>query len=97
MNLHTIIKKPLITEKSAKELEARNRYTFMVNTYASKKAVAEAVEKLFDVNVVNVKTIIMPGKTKRVLRTARFTKLPRWKKAIVEVKAGQKIKFLADK
>jgi large subunit ribosomal protein L23 len=93
MNLGHIVKNPIITEKSTIQKEAGNRYVFKVNMKATKDSVAEAVESIFGVDVIDVKTAIMPGKKRRILRTQRFTKTPRWKKAVVQVKDGQEIKY----
>ena len=77
-----IIVRPVVTEKSNDELQL-GKYTFEVNKKATKVDVAKAVEKLFEVKVLNVNTMIVKGKTKRV----RYVegKTPDWKKAIVTI------------
>lgn len=77
-----IIIRPVITEKSNDEMQA-GKYTFEVNKKATKVDIARAVEKLFEVKVLNVNTMIVKGKTKRV----RYVegKTPDWKKAIVTI------------
>lgn len=77
-----IIIKPVITEKSNDEMQS-GKYTFEVNKKATKVEIAKAVENLFDVKVLNVNTMIVKGKTKRV----RYVegKTPDWKKAIVTI------------
>ena len=77
-----VIIRPVITEKSNDEMQA-GKYTFEVNKKATKVDVAKAVEKLFEVKVLNVNTMIVKGKTKRV----RYVegKTPDWKKAIVTI------------
>ena len=60
-----IIIRPVITEKSNDELQA-GKYTFEVNKKATKVQIAQAVEKLFEVKVLNVNTMTVKGKTKRV-------------------------------
>ena len=82
MNLYDVIKKPVITEKSMIALEA-GKYTFEVNKKATKVQIAKAVEKLFEVKVLNVNTMIVKGKTKRV--RYQEGKTPDWKKAIVTI------------
>mgnify|MGYP004548433313 CR=1 FL=1 len=77
-----IIIRPVITEKSNDELQA-GKYTFEVNKKATKVEIAKAVEKLFEVKVLNVNTMIVKGKTKRV--RYKEGKTSDWKKAIVTI------------
>ena len=83
-----IIKAPLITEKS-RGREALNQYSFKVSPKANKTEIKEAVEKIFKVEVVDVKTLNMPVKKKRVGRYTGRTN--RGKKAIVTLKDGMTI------
>ncbi len=85
-----IIIKPVITEKSM-DLQADNKYTFFVDTRANKTEIKNAIEKIFDVEVLQVNTIHVKGKPKRV---GRFTgKTSDKKKAIVSLKPGQTIQL----
>ena len=77
-----IIVRPVITEKSNDEMQS-GKYTFEVNKKATKVEIAKAVEKLFEVKVSNVNTMIVKGKTKRV--RYKEGKTPNWKKAIVTI------------
>ena len=77
-----IIVRPVVTEKSNDELQA-GKYTFEVNKKATKIEIAKAVEKLFEVKVLNVNTMTVRGKTKRV--RYKEGKTPDWKKAIVTI------------
>ena len=77
-----IIVRPVITEKSNDEMQS-GKYTFEVNKKATKVEIAKAVEKLFEVKVLNVNTMIVKGKTKRV--RYQEGKTPDWKKAIVTI------------
>ena len=77
-----IIIEPVITEKSNNDLQG-GKYTFKVNKKATKVDIARAVEKLFDVRVVDVNTIAVRGKQKRVGRSVGKTS--DWKKAIVTI------------
>ena len=91
MNLHHIIKRPLITEKTMR-LASEGKYTFVVDKKADKKLVKRAVEKFFEVEVKKVWLIKVRGKKKRSGRQRRkIIKRPDWKKAIVKTKEGQKI------
>ncbi len=82
MRPEDIIIKPVITEKSNDGLQA-GKYTFKVNKKATKVEIANAVEKLFDVKVINVNTITVKGKEKRV--GVHVGKTSDWKKAIVTI------------
>ena len=77
-----IIVRPVVTEKSNQEMQA-GKYTFEVNKKATKIEIAKAVEKLFEVKVLNVNTMTVRGKTKRV--RYKEGKTPDWKKAIVTI------------
>ncbi|MDJ0853432.1 MAG: 50S ribosomal protein L23 [Myxococcota bacterium] len=91
MNLHDVIRRPLISEKSTIGREESNEVTFVVDPRANKHDVRRAVESLFDVKVEEVRTMRQPRKTRRV---GRFIgKRPEWKKAIVRLAEGQSIEF----
>lgn len=92
MRINKVIENPIITEKSV-SLSAGNVYVFRVEKKASKNAIAKAVEDMFSVNVLNVNTIIVPGKKRRIKSSKRwaYSKSTSWKKAMVEIKEGQKI------
>ncbi|MGN1411237.1 MAG: 50S ribosomal protein L23 [Oscillospiraceae bacterium] len=82
-----IIIKPIITERSMDGLQ-KGKYTFKVAKDANKIEIADAVEKLFDVEVAKVNTINCNGRTKRV---GRFVgKTANWKKAIVTLAEDSK-------
>lgn len=89
--LENIIKSPLITEKSSALNEKQNRYGFKVELKANKNQIKDAVEKLYDVKVLNVKTSILPGKLKRAGKSVK--KSSKTKKAFVQLEQGQKIEF----
>ena len=82
MRPEEIIIAPVITEKSNDQMQM-GKYTFEVNKKATKVEIANAVEKLFGVKVLNVNTMTVKGKTKRV----RYVegKTSDWKKAIVTI------------
>ncbi len=90
-HLEDILIKPSITEKASLASENHNRYGFTVGLFANKNQIKMAVEKLYDVKVLNVKTSIIPGKTKRAGRGVK--KSSSIKKAFVQLKEGQKIEF----
>ena len=91
MNPHDVIRRPLVTEKSNIGREEQNLVTFAVDPRANKHEIRRAVELLFDVKVLAVRTARMQGKTRRV---GRFIgRKPSWKKAIVKLAEGQAIEF----
>ena len=84
-----IIKAHIATERSTLLREQNNEYVFEVVRDANKHMIKEAVEKAFRVKVDSVRTIVMPGKLRRM---GRFEgKTPTWKKAIVRLKKDQVI------
>jgi large subunit ribosomal protein L23 len=91
VNSHEVIQRPIVTEKSTIARETGNVVTLAVDPRAGKHDVKAAVEELFDVKVLAVRTIRMPRKSRRV---GRFIgKKREWKKAIVELAEGQTIEF----
>ena len=91
MNLSDVIKRPLITEKATLLKGTANAVLFAVDTRANKKEIRQAVEKMFKVKVVDVRTMTVAGKVKRRGRTVGLR--PGWKKAVVTLKEGDKIEF----
>ena len=85
-----IIKRPLNTEKSSNQREDLHQYSFEVDRRANKIEIKKAVEALFDVEVVKVRTLKVHGKPKQ-MRPYPAGKRPDWKKAIVTVKEGNQI------
>jgi large subunit ribosomal protein L23 len=86
-----VIKKPLLTEKGTRLKEEANQYLFRVDKRANKIEIKRAIEELFKVTVVDVRTLPVQGKAKRL---GRFQgKMPDWKKAIATVKAGDSIEL----
>ena len=94
-SLYEVIRRPIISEKSTALAEVGNRYAFEVSALANKQEIRDAVQRLFNVKVRAVRTMVMHGKVKR---TGRFeTKRPNWKKALVTLAEGQKIDFFQTK
>ncbi|MDA8122351.1 MAG: 50S ribosomal protein L23 [Deltaproteobacteria bacterium] len=91
MNPSDVLKRPLITEKATMLKGMTNAVSFEVDRRAKKKQIQEAVEKLFKVKVVEVRTMNVSGKVKRRGRTVGLR--PGWKKAVVTLKPGEKIEF----
>ena len=91
MNLHDVIQRPIVTEKSSIAREEANIATFRVNPDATKHEIRRAVEELFEVKVSTVRTMQQPGKKKRVGK--KVGRKPAWKKAIVELAEGHTIEY----
>ena len=91
-SMYDVIKRPIVTEKTTSQKELSNKVTFEVDRRANKIEIKQAVEKLFKVNVLDVHTMTVRGKVKRL---GRFSgKRPDWKKAIVTLKEGETLPFL---
>jgi large subunit ribosomal protein L23 len=92
MQLEDIIKRPLmLTEKGNVLRETQNQFLFEVDRRANKIQIRQAVEKLFNVKVTDVRTLIVRGHMRRMGRG--YEKTRNWKKAIVSVKEGDTIEF----
>lgn len=89
-DLRRIIRKPLFTEKSTRQMEG-NQYVFAVAPDANKRQIAEAVERQFEVKVTQVRTQNHMGKVRRMGRFAG--RQSDWKKAIVTVAEGDTIEL----
>jgi len=90
MRLSRSIIKPIITEKSY-DHASYGKYVFEVSVNATKGSIGKEIKNLYGVDVVEVKTAIMPGKASRIGRTRMFSKPKKWKKAVVKLKEGQSI------
>jgi large subunit ribosomal protein L23 len=91
MELHDVLIRPIITEKSNALMAEQNKYTFRVHPKATKPEIRRAVEAIFKVPVVEVRTMNVRGKLRRQGRTMGYQ--PAWKKAIVTVAEGKSIQF----
>jgi large subunit ribosomal protein L23 len=86
-----IIQRPMITEKSTRQKEEGRQYVFQVHPDANKIEIQSAVERLFKVKVLQVRTSNVLGKIKHLGR--RYGKRPDWKKAVVTLREGDRIDF----
>lgn len=90
MESRDIIKKPIITEETTRMMEL-NKYCFMVDHRANKIQIKKAIEEIFNVKVMDINTMRVLGKMKRM---GRFEgRRPSWKKAIVTLEPGSRIEF----
>ncbi len=86
---HQLIKGPIITEKAHLQKADGNKVTFRVDASANKIEIRKAIEAMFKVKVLQVNTVSILGKSKRMGRTEG--KRSDWKKAIVTLAPGEKI------
>ena len=96
--MKSILIRPVITEKASAHSETMNRYTFVVSRKSNKVEIKKAVEEAYNVNVENVRTLIVPAK-----KVVRYTKAgtlsgnkPAYKKAVVDVQGGESIDFYSN-
>ncbi|MDR0704961.1 MAG: 50S ribosomal protein L23 [Planctomycetaceae bacterium] len=90
---YQIILRPIVTEKGYHRAEHQNTYYFEVHQLANKAQIKDAVEFLFDVKVLNVRTQHRKGKTVYFRRKNRKGKRRDWKKAIVKLHSESKINY----
>lgn len=88
---HQVVLRPLVTEKGTHLSERHNAYTFMVHLQATKPVIKAAVEELWGVRVVGVRTQNRAGKPRRHKMRQGYTRS--WKKAIVELHSDDQIAF----
>lgn len=87
----TIVKRPILSEKSAIQGETTNKVYFEVAMESTKPQIRDAIERFFKVKVLGVNTVVMSGKP--YATRSNYRKRPQWKKAIVTLKEGDKIEF----
>ena len=88
--MYDILRRPLVTEKSSYQSGKLNQYSFIVADTATRKQVKDAIETMYDVNVVRVNIINTPAKRGRRLRSRRLlVRKPGHKKAVITLAQGQ--------
>src|SRR4030095_3991124 len=93
MKLSEVLIKPILTEKANGQQDKLRRYAFKVSKQANKLEIKKAVEEFYGVNVVDVNTVVVPGKNKTRFTKAGFIKgqKPGYKKAVVTIAEGDTI------
>jgi len=91
--VETIIRTLILSEKSTRGIEKANQHCFKVDPSSTKREIKKAVEELFKVRVIKVNTLWRKGKRKRE-RTQKYGWSTGYKKAIVTLKAGDKIELV---
>lgn len=92
--IYDVLVRPLVTEKSSYQSGTLNQYSFVVAPNATKTMIKDAVEQLFDVDVVRVNVINAPAKRGRRPRSRRLlVRRPGFKKAIITLAEGQTLEI----
>jgi large subunit ribosomal protein L23 len=94
MSPEHIIRRPIVLTEKANRLREQNQVVFEVSRDANKIQIRDAVEKLFNVKVTCVNTLVMRGKDRRMGRG--YAKMQNWKKAMVTLKEGDSIDFFTE-
>ena len=95
MTPESIIKRPIVLTEKSNRLRDKNTVVFEVLRSANKVEIKEAVQKLFNVKVKSVNTLVMRGKDRRMGRG--YGRMQNWKKAMVTLQEGSSIDFFAEK
>ena len=98
MKQSDILIKPIVTEKSNKLTDQRRTYAFRVNRKANKLEIKKAVEDFYGITVVDVNTVVVPGKSKSKFTKGGFIsgRKPAYKKAYISVAEGETIDLYAN-
>ena len=92
--IYDVLRRPLVTEKSSYQSGKLNQYSFVVANSATRTQVKDAIETLYDVNVVRVNVINVPAKRGRRLRSRRLlVRKVGYKKAVITLAAGQTLQI----
>jgi large subunit ribosomal protein L23 len=92
MHIYEVLRRPVVTEKSGQMSEQHNQYVFEVARGANKLLVKQAVERAFNVSVLEVNIMTVRPKMGHFGRRP-VIKTPAWKKAVVTLAAGDRIEF----
>jgi large subunit ribosomal protein L23 len=92
--IYDVLRRPLVTEKSSYQSGKLNQYSFVVSDTATRTQIKDAIETLYDVNVVRVNVINVPAKRGRRLRSRRLlVRKSAYKKAVITLAAGQTLQI----
>jgi large subunit ribosomal protein L23 len=90
-NPYKVIIRPIDTEKTRYQASELGQYTFEVDKRANKIEIRRAVETIYEVDVLDVNTMIVPAKASARRGRRRIVRRPAWKKAVVTVAVGQRL------
>lgn len=88
---HTMLKRPVISEKTLTLAKTENAYTFVVSPRANKNQIKEAIELAYGVHVTAIRTVKIAGRTKRTGKKRMPVSVQARKKAVIVLKEGEKI------
>ena len=94
MTPESVIRKPIFLTEKSNTLRGHNQVVFEVLRHANKVQIKEAVQKMFNVKVETVNTMVYRGKDRRMGRG--YAKMQNWKKAVVTLAEGENIDFFAE-
>ena len=94
MTPESVIRRPIFLTEKSNTLRNQNQVVFEVLRGANKVQIRDAVEKLFNVKVASVNTMVYRGKDRRMGRG--YSKMQNWKKAVITLAEGQNIDFFAE-
>jgi len=92
LHIYDVLRRPVVSEKTAVMTDEKNQYVFEVADEANKIQIKEAVEVIFEVEVVKVNTMVVPAKRGRRGRNW-YLRSKQWKKAVVTLAKDQKIEL----
>jgi large subunit ribosomal protein L23 len=93
MKLTNVIYNLIETEKTESLKGSQNIYIFKVSKSATKNSIKKSLKDFFNVDALEVRTMVAPGKKRRLTKTYKFIKTKSWKKAMVKLKEGQKVEL----
>lgn len=96
INVSKVIKHQVISEK-ATALEKEGKYLFAVSPKTTKRELKSSIEKVFKAKVKKINILRVKGKVKKLPRYRRTVKKPDWKKAVITLEEGEKLKLLSPK
>lgn len=89
MRINKILIEPVVTEKAMDLHNREGMYTFKVDLWANKEQIKNSLKDTFGVEAYDIKTLVMPGKRKRIGKTAKFGRTSMTKKVIFKLKKGK--------
>jgi large subunit ribosomal protein L23 len=92
MHIYEVLRRPIVTEKTTRQSDELNQYTFEVDRRSNKHLIKEAVETAFNVKVEGVRIVTLPARKKRYGRRVVTSESVR-KKAVVTLAEGNRIQF----
>ncbi|HDQ88572.1 MAG TPA: 50S ribosomal protein L23 [candidate division WWE3 bacterium] len=89
MRINKVLVKPVVTEKAVDMYNREGKYTFEVDLFSTQSQIKKALKDVYDVEAIELRSNVLPGKRKRVPKTARFTTTQMRKKVIFKLRKGK--------